>query len=325
MSNTSRRGFMKVVAGGSLIVAGAKPCLAFGPRETKPVPEEAIGILYDSTICIGCRACSAACKERNGIEADTTPASMLNVDGQAVETPSGIWAKGLDLSDKNYTVIQAHKDGDGGVGFMKKQCMHCIDPACMSACPVSAFTKDPDTGTVVYNKDACIGCRYCFVACPFVVPRFEWDKAFPQVRKCELCKTTYTGVDAYAACCQTCPTGAALFGSREKLLEEAHRRLELEPGEWYDYPIGHIDEQNSSAKQVVKAYNQHVYGEKELGGTQVMILGNVPFEKLGLPTVGEVPNSAISEGLQHTLYKGMIAPLVLFGGLLVAAYRSNKE
>jgi len=76
---------------------------------------------------------------------------------------------------------------------------------------------------------------------------------------------------------------------------------------------------------VVKAYNRRVYGEKELGGTQVMILGNVPFEKLGLPTVGDVPNSAISEGLQHTLYKGMIAPLVLFAGLLAAAYRSTKQ
>ena len=168
--------------------------------------------------------------------------------GRLLRRPSGIWDKGQDLSPKNYTVIQAREDGDGGIGFMKKQCMHCIDPACMSACPVSAFTKDPDTGTVVYNKDACIGCRYCFVACPFVVPRFEWDKAFPQVRKCELCKTTYTGVDAYAACCQTCPTGAALFGPREKLLEEAHRRLELEPGEWHDYPIGHIDGQHSSAQ-----------------------------------------------------------------------------
>ena len=321
MSNTSRRGFMKIVAGGSLIAAGAKPCYAFGPRETKPVPEEAIGILYDSSICIGCRACSAACKERNGIEADTANVGTL----QGSKATPGIWDKGLDLSDKNYTVIQAHKDGNGGVAFMKKQCMHCIDPACMSACPVSAFTKDTDTGVVKYNKDACIGCRYCFVACPFVVPRFEWDKAFPQVRKCELCRTTYTGIECYAACCQSCPTGAALFGPRDKLLEEAHRRLELEPGEWHEYPVGHIEGQRSTAKQVVKAYTRHVYGEKELGGTQVMIVGNVPFEKLGLPTVGDIPNSAISEGLQHTLYKGMIAPLVLFGGLLAAAYRSNKQ
>ena len=208
---------------------------------------------------------------------------------------------------------------------MKKQCMHCIDPACVSACPVSAFTKDPDTGIVSWNKYACIGCRYCFVACPFVVPRFEWNKAFPRITKCELCKSTYTGVDCYAACCQSCPTGAALFGPRDKLLDEAHRRLALKPGDWHDYPIGHIEGRHSSAKQVIKAYNAHVYGEKELGGTQVMILGNVPFEKLGLPTVGDVPNSAISEGLQHTLYKGMIAPLVLFAGLLAAAYRSNKQ
>jgi Fe-S-cluster-containing dehydrogenase component len=316
---------MKIVAGGSLIVAGAKPCHAFGPREPKQVPEEAIGILYDSTICIGCRACSAACKERNGIEADTTHDGALPAGGVSAGAALGIWDDAEDLSDKNYTVILDYDRGDGAYGFVKKQCMHCVDPACMSACPVSAFTKDPDTGTVVYNKDACIGCRYCFVACPFVVPRFEWDKAFPQVRKCELCKTTYTGIDAYAACCQTCPTGAALFGPREKLLEEAHKRLALQPGDIHEYPVGHIDGDHTTFKRVEKAYTQHVYGEKELGGTQVLILGNVPFEKLGLPTVGEVANSAISEGLQHTLYKGMIAPLVLFGGLLAAAYRSNKE
>jgi Fe-S-cluster-containing dehydrogenase component len=316
---------MKAVAGGTLIAAGAKPAHAFGPRETKKTPEEAIGILYDSTICIGCRACSAACKERNGIEADTTDAPPAGGSARSAGAPSGIWDKQLDLSPANYTVIQVHKGADGAPGYMKKQCMHCVDPACVSACPVSAFSKDPQTGIVSWNKNACIGCRYCFVACPFVVPRFEWDKAFPRITKCELCKSTYTGIDCYAACCQSCPTGAALFGPRDKLLAEAHRRLALKPGAWYDYPIGHIEGRHSSAKQVTKAYTARVYGEKELGGTQVMILGNVPFEKLGLPTVGDVPNSAISEGLQHTLYKGMIAPLVLFAGLLAAAYRSTKQ
>lgn len=325
MDKTSRRGFMKVVAGGTLIAAGATPAHAFGPRETRKMPEEAIGILYDSTICIGCRACSAACKQRNGIEAETVGASAPAGSEQSSKAVPGIWDKQFDLSPKNYTVIQTCAGDGGAPAFIKKQCMHCIDPACMSACPVSAFSKDPETGIVSWNKNACIGCRYCFIACPFVVPRFEWDKAFPRITKCELCKPTYTGIDCYAACCQSCPTGAALFGPRDKLLEEARRRLALEPGAWHDYPVGHIEGTNATAKQVVKAYNRHVYGEKELGGTQVMILGNVPFEKLGLPTVGDVPNSAISEGLQHTLYKGMIAPLVLFGGMLAAAYRSNKQ
>ncbi len=325
MDKTSRRGFMKVVAGGTLIAAGATPAHAFGPRETRKTPEEAIGILYDSTICIGCRACSAACKQRNGIQADTAAPAAPAGAAQPPGTIPGIWDKQEDLSPENYTVIQMHTDGAGGFGFMKKQCMHCIDPACMSACPVSAFSKDPETGIVSWNKNACIGCRYCFVACPFVVPRFEWNRAFPRVTKCELCKTTYTGLDCYAACCQSCPTGAALFGPREALLEEGRKRLALKPGAWHDYPIGHIKGAHSSAKQVAKAYNARIYGEKELGGTQVMILGSVPFEKLGLPAVGDVPNSAISEGLQHTLYKGMIAPLVLFAGLLAAAYRSTKQ
>lgn len=317
MTTTSRRGFMKVVAGGTLIAAGARPSHAFGPRESMQVSDTAVGILFDSTICIGCRACTAACKVRNNIEAETTRPC-------AQEGP-GIWDRADDLSPENYTVIKKHMDEDGFIGFMKKQCMHCIDPACMSACPVTAFLKDPETGIVYWDSKACIGCRYCFVACPFIIPRLEWDKPFPRLTKCELCRTTYTGIDSYAACCQHCPTGAALFGSRDLLLQEAHRRLELAPGDWYDYPVGHVEGNRSTPRQVTKEYNQHVYGEKELGGTQVMILANVPFEKLGLPAVGDVPYSAITEGLQHTLYKGMIAPLVLFGGLLAAVYRSTRQ
>jgi Fe-S-cluster-containing dehydrogenase component len=69
---------------------------------------------------------------------------------------------------------------EDGFAFSKKSCLHCVDPSCVSACPVSAMKKDPSTGLVSYDVDACIGCRYCVAACPFGVPRFTYDSPTPQ-------------------------------------------------------------------------------------------------------------------------------------------------
>ena len=65
--------------------------------------------------------------------------------------------------------------------------MHCDHPACVSACIVGAFSKE-ENGSVVWDTDKCIGCRYCMVACPFQVPAFEYHKAIqPEIRKCDFC------------------------------------------------------------------------------------------------------------------------------------------
>jgi hypothetical protein len=156
-----------------------------------------------------------------------------------------------------------------------------------------------------------------------MIPKFEYDKAFPELVKCELCSHVVSE-GGLPGCCEFCPTGASLFGKVTDLMEEAHRRLALKPGEKYDYPVSNINGK-VKAVQNVKKYVNYVYGEKEAGGTQYIMLSAIPFEKLGMPSLPDYSKASKSEGLQHTLYKGLIAPLVLLGGLVYSTYRSVKK
>lgn len=312
-----RRDFLKVsAAGGLMLAANAEPALA--AREPKQRLPEALGILYDATVCIGCKVCVSACKQYNNMPPDFSSTDEL-------------WDNPLDLSSRTLNIIKLYKNGTGevkdretdGYSYIKRHCMHCVDPSCVSACPVSALTKDPKTGVVGYNKNACIGCRYCQIACPFNIPKFQWDKAFPQIKKCQLCDHRYA-TGGYSACCEFCPTGASIFGRVDDLLKEAKRRLTLTPGEWANYPVGRVDSEHTSYRQVTP-YINYIYGEKEGGGTQFLMLSNVPFEKLGLPPLTDKPDAAVSEGIQHTIYKGMIAPIVFLGGMIYAVYKNTKD
>jgi Fe-S-cluster-containing dehydrogenase component len=206
--------------------------------------------------------------------------------------------------------------------FVKRHCLHCLEPGCASACPVSALEKDPKTGIVTYDKNACIGCRYCQVACPYNVPKFEWDNPFPQIRKCELCHHLLAE-DRYAACCESCPTGASLFGPVKDLRQEAERRLNMEPGRYYDFPVNHI---SRGATQAHKAepYVPTIYGADELGGTQVMLLSGVDFSTLGLPEVRTKSYVSDLESLSSKLYSYMLLPAAVFGGLLYVA-KKNRD
>lgn len=310
-----RREFLKIAAGSGVLLAVGEPALA---REAKKLPSNALGILYDATVCIGCKVCQVACKQHNEMPTEHT-------------APEGIWDDPIDLSGKTLNIIKAYKEGTGenkdadkdGYSFIKRHCMHCIDPSCVSACPVSALKKDPDNGVVTYDKKACIGCRYCQVACPYNIPKFEYDKPFPQIRKCQLCNHRFKE-DKFSACCEFCPTGASIFGKVTDLMEEAKKRLLLKAGDYYRYPVAHVKSTETSYRPVAK-YLNHVYGEKEGGGTQYLLLAGMPFGKLGLPELSDRSDALLSEGLQHTLYKGMIAPGVLLAGLLFAAYRSTRN
>jgi formate dehydrogenase iron-sulfur subunit len=190
------------------------------------------GLLYDSTRCIGCGACSAACKEQNDlplpIEKRTTAATWT-----VVEKRAGHWSRRL--------------------------CMHCQAPTCVSVCPVGAMRKTA-AGPVTYDAGMCIGCRYCIQACPFQVPKYQWDRAIPVVGKCIMCAPRLAAGKA-TACATVCPTGATLFGDRDQLIAEAKQRIAAEPGRYVD----------------------HVYGLDEAGGTSVLMLSAVPFGQLGLP------------------------------------------
>jgi Fe-S-cluster-containing dehydrogenase component len=314
----TRRSMLKVVAGGAGAVAAAP--LAAEARPARPMSDKALGLLYDGTLCIGCRACISACKDANGMPPERTALAIGNY-----------WDAPLDISGKTLTVIKAYRDGAGthkdqvkdGFAFTKVSCMHCVDPSCVSACPVSAMTKDPVTGVVKYSAEACIGCRYCVAACPFGVPRFQYDTPFPKITKCQLCQHRY-GDGKYSACAEVCPTGATLFGPVAELKAEIARRKALKPGTEYTFPRGKIGGKDSYNGKIGK-YVEHVYGEKEIGGTQVLHLSGVPFELLDKPPLPDVAPARKSETLQHAIYSGLIAPLAFLGTLGILAWRNMRH
>jgi Fe-S-cluster-containing dehydrogenase component len=288
-------------------------------RENKIMPEKALGLLYDGTLCIGCRACIAACKDANGMPPERTPLTM-----------GDLWDAPLDLSGKTLNIIKAYRDGDAthkdqekdGFAFTKSSCMHCIDPSCVSVCPVSAMTKDPTTGIVTYNAEACIGCRYCVAACPFNVPRFTFDKPIPKISKCQLCQHRL-GEGRYAACAEVCPTGATLYGPVAELTRESDRRRSLPPGTKTTFPRGRVGGDDTYVG-TVGHYVDHVYGSTEIGGTQVRHLSGVRFELLNKPPLPDVPPARISESLQHAIYNGLVAPVTFLAALAVLAWRHMR-
>jgi len=290
--NISRRGALKVAAFGAATATGARKAEA---REKKTAPPDATGMLYDATLCIGCKACVAACRDANDLEREAH--SVLYDDPQ-------------DLTANTCNIIKFY-EGEDQRSFVKQQCMHCIDPACAAACMMGSFQKRQN-GIVTWKPDRCIGCRYCQVACPFNIPKFEWNSAIPAMVKCQMCLakagTTEPGQlneVGQPACTEVCPRHAVIYGPYEELKAEALRRIAEEPDR----------------------YEDHVYGLEEVGGTQVLYLTarGVPFEKLGLPKLGTEPVPALPVGLQHTIYKGFVAPVVVYGIVAGLVWRTRRQ
>jgi len=317
---TTRRDFLKRALTGSAIVgAGGTVASLAQARETHSVPPGALGLLYDATLCIGCKACVAACKEAND-----NPPEFSTVDK--------LWDTPLDTSGYTFNLIKMYRNGTmetkdaekNGYAFMKTSCMHCADPSCVSACPVSAMIKNPDNGVVEYNPNKCIGCRYCVAACPFGIPKYQYDSPTGEIGKCELCRHRYQD-GHYSACAEVCPTGATLFGKTSDLLAEAKRRLALKSGEITVIPRGKLGGPDQSYEGQVGNYLQHVYGEKEYGGTQVLKLSGVPFQKVGMPDLPPYSSAATSETIQHTLYGGLLMPIAVLGALTWVAKRNQDK
>jgi formate dehydrogenase iron-sulfur subunit len=188
------------------------------------------------------------------------------------------------LSSTAYTALEEHD----GV-FVRRMCQHCIDPTCASVCPVGAFEKTPE-GPVLYDVDKCIGCRYCMQACPFQVPRYEWSSANPRVQKCILCHDRITQ-GQQTACAEACPTGATKFGDRDDLIREALERIKADPAK----------------------YVNRIYGQQDVGGTSILYITSVPFEKLGFKT--ELQQAALSSLTWNALSK--VPSIVTVGGSLL--------
>ncbi len=314
-----RRDFLKSTLGGSAGLAVGGACGQAQARDNLEMPPEAVGLLFDSTLCIGCKACVVACKIANNLPS-TAPIGKAYLD----ETK--------ELSHQALNVIQMCTEGkpvnkdqvEDGFAFFKHSCMHCVDPSCVSACPVTALEKDPVNGVVSWRRDACIGCRYCVMACPFRIPQFDYTSASPEIYKCQLCNHLWKD-GQYSACAYVCPTGATLFGPVDKLLAESKRRLSLKPGEETQVPRGSTETGKKARKRPVAKYVDHIYGEKEGGGTQMLMLSGMPFEKFGLPNLKDVSAASISETVQHTLYNYLVLPTIALGGLMALTWRTRKS
>ena len=270
--------------------------------------------LIDITNCIGCRACQVACKQWN-----ERPGEETELEAQlGFQNPA-------TLSAKTYTLISFHELEDpkapGGIdaSYVMRRCFHCLEPGCVSACPTTALYRQPD-GPVSYDVNKCIGCRYCMLACPWDVPTAEWDKLAPKIEKCTHCADrtsqpapiafngqpappdeTKRFLDTIAtpACVKACPADALRYGTRDEMLALAKKRMTDRPDKYVD----------------------HIYGEKELGGTTVLYLSSVPFEKLGFPTYGEKPLPRFTSAAL-----GAVPPAVMaIGALLGALYAAFKK
>ena len=218
--------------------------------------DKAKSFLIDTTKCTGCRGCQVACKQWNQLKAEKT----TFFSGEGYQNPP-------QMSEYTFTRVKFkdyQKDGQNEFAFYKEMCMHCNEPACASVCPVGAFIKTPE-GPVVYNAGRCIGCRFCMIACPFGIPKYEWSKAFPLVRKCTGC---YSRIKEglQPACATACPT-AITYGSRSDMLKEAEKRLKNRPAR----------------------YHQAIYGKEEAGGTSVLYLTHQPLDELGFKQVTKRP------------------------------------
>ena len=281
-----RRSIIKGLAAAATgLTVVSTPAMARKPRKAQP---DAIAMLYDATKCIGCKACVVACKKAGNLDAD--------VDGYG----SGLYDAPENLNATTRNIIKLYKQGEE-YSFVKNQCMHCVDPACVNACMMGSLSKG-QYGIVSWNPDKCIGCRYCQVACPFGVPKFEWSKVSPRIVKCEFCRERLAE-GKLPACVEACPQAAVVFGKRDELLDEAHRRLAEKPG----------------------LYVQKVYGETDLGGTQVLYLSAVPFEKLGFRFEHEESVPQLQQTVQHGIYKGFAAPLALYGILGAVMFRNRRR
>jgi len=297
MKPFDRRTFLKLAVAAT--AGTAAPLRAKEAEEKHAVSPDYVGVLVDTTLCIGCRKCEEACNRRNLLPRTAAPFS----DREALRTFRR-------PTENAFTVVNQFPGSPSpdqaglAMTFVKVQCMHCLIPSCVSACIVGALTKAPD-GAVLYNPSICMGCRYCMIACPFEIPAYEYDVPLtPKVRKCQFCTDQTKGTGANPACAAACPTETLVFGKRADLLAIAHKRLEARPDR----------------------YVQHIYGENEVGGTGWLYLSGRPVTEIGLLSLPDRAPALRTEAIQHGIFKYGILPVAFYGTLAgIMWYNRRRE
>jgi formate dehydrogenase iron-sulfur subunit len=284
----SRRAFLKQVGAGAaaMVALQAGAARAEGTADNGAAAQS-WGILIDLTRCTGCGSCALACKESNHLpQAEAKPQAFDSNTYTFVETRS-----------------VATTEGEAETRYVKRQCMHCLNAACVAACPAAAMHKSAE-GPVIYRPERCLGCRYCQIACPFGVPAFEWQNGLtPVISKCWLCYSRLQEGQR-PACVEACPTGALRFGRRDELLAQAHAQIATAPERYVD----------------------HVFGEFEVGGTSMLYLSDIPFEELGFPA--DLPQTAPpeeTEKIMNTLPGVIIGLTALLAGTARLNRRKSKQ
>ena len=293
MAELNRRSFLKTTAALGAGMTGLSSEAQAGPKNI--LSPDRMGVLVDTTVCIGCRQCEWACKTAHDLP--TPPVESYE--------DKSVFDKMRRPDDKALTVVNRYDNpkDPGSPYSVKVQCMHCDHPACLSVCIVGAFSKE-ENGAVVWDTDKCIGCRYCMVACPFQVPAFEYHKALqPKIMKCDFCFERRKAGAKLPACVEKCPVEALTFGPREDLVRVARDRVKRSPERYVD----------------------HIYGEYEVGGTAWMYLAGRAHSDLQFPKLGKSPAPGISESIQHGIFAYFVPPVALYGLLGVLMWISKDR
>ena len=281
----NRRSFFKTLGAVGCSLTAAKGLAAKPDSESQDV--EFYGVLYDSTLCIGCQNCEFACAELYGLP---LPEDYPEPDVRR-------------KTDETRRVVINSFNTSKGEQYMRLSCNHCNRPACASACLTKAMLKT-DEGPVIWREEKCMGCRSYMISCPFDIPKFEYDSPNPKIQKCRMCfELLQEGQKP--ACVESCPMEAMIFGKRRDLLEIARSRI-------YNNP---------------EIYYNKIYGEHEVGGTGFLYLSAVPFEELGMRTdLGTTSYPEYNKTFLFSVPAVLILwPAFLLGLYNASSERKNKK
>lgn len=292
MKKLNRRQFLKgtVALGAATLTVSASKAEAAPKNVLSP---DRMGVLVDTTACVGCRQCEFACKSAHHLPTGTLESysdrSVFNTQRRP--------------SDAALTVVNEFRTGKDELPTnVKVQCMHCDHPACVSACIVGAFTKE-ENGSVIWATEKCIGCRYCMVACPFQVPAFEYQKAIqPLIAKCDFCFNR-TKEGKLPACVETCPVETLTYGPRSELVRIAREKIKRSPDR----------------------YISHIFGEHEVAGTSWMYLAGSEFTELGFPKLPATSAPGVSEKIQHGIFASYFPPVFYYSLIGSVMWLSKKR